>query len=228
MPHTDLLAWLCLTASVLIVAIYQLWVSMIGRKRPERIARMAHGQIRSDWAEALAKHHGTEILAVQTLRNSLMSSTIVASTAALASLATLSLAGPTFALGGANPMHFSVRSVLILMLLATFFASFVASAIAMRYFTHTGYMMGFPRGEAACGALTPVAAAYVRRAGHHYSWSLRLFFFVGPLVVGLLFPLAMPIAAIGLIVALRLFDMPSLIRLLPQSLIEEKDGDASI
>ena len=76
MTETGLRDWIALGISVLVLAGYQIWLHMIGRKRPERVARMAHGQIRSAWAEALAKQPGSEILAVQTLRNSLMSSSV--------------------------------------------------------------------------------------------------------------------------------------------------------
>ena len=208
MPTDSLREWSAFGISVLVVVVYQLWVNRVGRKRPERVARTVHGQIRSDWAVALAAHPGSEVLAVQTLRNSLMSSTIVASTAALASLGTVSLAGPRLALAELNSDNFSVRSASVLLLLMVLFASFVAAAIAMRYFSHAGYMMGFPVGSPERATVTPIAAAYVRRAGHHYSWSLRLFFFVAPPVVGLLSPIFMPFAAIALVVALRRFDTP--------------------
>jgi hypothetical protein len=140
MTNTLLPDWIAFAVSILIVAAYELRLRVIGRRRPERIARTAHGQIRADWAEALAKQPGSEVLAVQTLRNSLMSSTIIASTTALASMGTVSLAEPTLTLGGLSADQFSVRSALMLLLLVALFASFVASALAMRYFSHAGYI----------------------------------------------------------------------------------------
>ena len=89
------LAWISVMASVLVIAGYELRMAAVGRKSPHATARSAHALFRSEWVEALSDQAGSEILAVQTLRNSLMSATIAASTAALALMGTLSLMAST-------------------------------------------------------------------------------------------------------------------------------------
>jgi hypothetical protein len=42
-----------------------------------------------------------------------------------------------------------------------------------------------------------------------YSWGLRLFLMVAPVVVGILHPLAMPVVTVLLLVALHFFDQPA-------------------
>ena len=195
-------------ASVLVIAGYELRMAAVGRKSPHATARSAHALLRSEWVEALSDQAGSEILAVQTLRNSLMSATIAASTAALALMGALSLiasmAARFMGLPGAQPL--SVRLVLELMLIASLLASYVCSAMAMRYFNHAGFAMSLPVGSARRKQREPMATDYVRRAGLLYSWGLRFFLFVAPLVAGMISPYAMPFAAVALVFVLRMFD----------------------
>ena len=147
-------------------------------------------------------------MAVQALRNSLMSATITASTAALALMGTLTVTSTTVAQDMAlfGMQQLSPRLVLELLLLATLFASYVCSATAMRYFSHSSFIMSLPVGSEERLRRTPMAMDYVRRAGILYSWGLRLFLFLAPIVAGLVNPVAMPFAAIALTVVLRAFD----------------------
>ena len=202
------LAWLAVAASVLAIAGYELRMAAVGRRSPQSTARSSHALLRSEWVEALSHQAGSEILAVQTLRNSLMSATIAASTAALALMGGLSLLATMTVRTGAlqAPQPLSVRLVLELLLLATLFASYVCSAMAMRYFNHAGFVMSLPVGSEQRKQREPMAADYVRRAGLLYSWGLRLFLFVAPVVAGLVSPYAMPFAAVGLVFVLAMFD----------------------
>ena len=51
-----------------------------------------------------------------------------------------------------------------------------------------------------------MAVEYVRRAGVLYSWGLRAFLFVAPLVAGIVYIGAMPVAALLLLIVLTAFD----------------------
>jgi uncharacterized membrane protein len=200
--------------SVLLFLIYEARVLWLGHRQPYRTARTAHARMRINWVEALSAQPGFEIVAVQALRNSLMSATIAASTAALALMGTISLAGPTMA---RSVMHVgpevaaaatTSRSLLEGLLMAVLFASYVCSAMAMRYFNHAGLVMSMPVASAARKALNPMASAYVERAGLLYSWGLRFFLMVAPVVVGIVNPWAMPLMTLLLIAVLAYFDRP--------------------
>jgi uncharacterized membrane protein len=206
MIDVESVGWIALAASVAIVVAYEVRVHRLGARAPDRIGRFAHARIRAEWARALADQPGTEILAVQTLRNALMSATISASTAALALMAAASLLGSAALHGEVTGGVPTVRGACVLALLATLFASFVCAAMAVRLYNHAGFMTSLPAGSPARHANTTLAVAYLQRAGHFHSWSLRTFFFVAPLVVGLLAPIWMPLAAIGLVVGLAAFD----------------------
>lgn len=200
--------WLALLLSLAILAAYEVQLSMLSRRRPLATARSAHALLRVEWVQALSRQAGSEIVAVQALRNSLMSATITASTAALALMGTLTVTSTTVAQDMAlfGMQQVSTRLVLELLLLATLFASYVCSATAMRYFSHSSFIMSLPVDSEERLRRTPMAMDYVRRAGILYSWGLRLFLFLAPIVAGLVNPVAMPFAAIALTLVLRAFD----------------------
>jgi uncharacterized membrane protein len=196
-------SWVAVIASALAVGGYELHLYRLGRKDPAATARSAHRVLRGEWVQALGKQPGSELLAVQSLRNSLMSATINASTAALALMGSLGLLAGK---GGATPRGLSTQLVLQLALAATLFAAYVCSAFAMRYYHHAGYALSLPVGSPARERRNQLATRYVQSAGTLYSWSLRCFLFVAPIVGGLLEPLLMPLVALGLLHVLRLFD----------------------
>jgi hypothetical protein len=200
-------AWLAAAGSLLALVGYELSLRRLERINPGASARSAHAQLRSAWVGALSRQAGSEMIAVQTLRNSLMSSTITASTAALAWMGALSLLVSSWARDPASATHhLSVRSLLIFVVLTTLLACHVCSAVAMRYFNHAGFVMSLPVDCAERCRRTAMADVYVRRAGLMYSWGLRCFLLLVPSLAGLVHPFIMPAAALGTIAALRAFD----------------------
>ena len=201
-------SWAALATSVLLIGGYELRLWATERRKPQSTARAAHATLREEWVRALSGQSGSEIVAVQTLRNSLMSATISASTAALALVGTLSLTVPGVSqgLGRFGLTGLSPGLVIELMLLATLFASYVCSATAMRYFSHAGFVMSLPVASPERTARLPTAINYVRRAGSLYGWGLRAFFLVAPLIAGLVHAFAMPLASLALVLVLRALD----------------------
>lgn len=203
------LPWWAAGATVGLLVLYELWVALQQRRRPNHVARSAHAALREDWFAAVSQEPGSEILAVQTLRNSLMSATMTASTAALGLMGAMTLSVPSLqshlrAVSEGLPL-FSSRLALELVLLAVLFASLVASVMAVRYYNHAGFIGGMPVGSQARLRWTPAGIVYVRRAGVLYGWGLRHLILVAPLLAALLHPLAGPLAAVGVIgVMLRL------------------------
>lgn len=201
-------SWAALVTSVLLIGGYELRLWATERSNPRSTARSAHAALREEWVRALSGQGGSEIVAVQTLRNSLMSATISASTAALALVGTLSLtvSSASQGLGLFGLTRPSPGLVIELMLLGTLFASYVCSATAMRYFSHAGFVMSLPVASPEREARLPTAIDYVRRAGSLYGWGLRAFFLVAPLIVGLIHALAIPLASLALVLVLRALD----------------------
>jgi hypothetical protein len=210
MWNQTLLSWMAVTGSLLLLFVYELRLHVLGRRDPSRFARHANARVRMHWVAAMSTQPGFEVVAVQALRNSLMSATISASTSALAVMATVSVAGGALAgkLSTGSPvdlLHISLQAMLLL----TLFASYVCSAMAMRHYGHASFIMSMPVASAERIAFTPAAVHHVGRAGLLYSWGLRLFLMVAPLVVGVVHPLAMPLLTGLLMVALHYFDQPA-------------------
>lgn len=204
------LNWALVGLSLLLLVGYEWRANSVGRRTPQRMARHAHARMRSQWVHALSAQAGFEIVAVQALRNSLMSATISASTAALAVMGAVTLSGGALA---ANIEHWSqaqaLHTVLQALLVLVLFASYVCSAMAMRYYGHASFVMSMPVGSPARQPFNAVAAEHVRRAGLLYSWGLRLFLMVAAVVAGIVHPWAMLPVTMLLLVALHYFDRPA-------------------
>jgi hypothetical protein len=194
--------WLSLLVSILIPFVYELRDWRAAKSHPSTTARATHLLLRAQWVRALSRHHGSEIVAVQALRNSLMSATINASTAALALMGTISLLGSHGGLEQALTVNTALRAALVL----TLFATYVCSALSLRFYHHAGFVMSMPVGSAERESHLELAVTYVQRGGILYSWSLRFFLYSAPIVLGLIQPLAMPLAALGLVLVLIQFD----------------------
>jgi hypothetical protein len=210
MSADSLFAWGAVALGLLLLLAYELRVFLVGRSRPDRMARSANAQVRMHWVKALSAQPGFEIVAVQALRNSLMSATISASTAALAVMGSVSLAGVSLANTLAHwSAHEALHTVLQALLVLTLFSSYVCSAMAMRHYGHASFIMSMPVASPERAALNPMAATHVRRGGLLYSWGLRLFLMAAPLVAGVVHPYAMPPVSLLLLVALQFFDQPA-------------------
>ena len=201
------LAWAAVATTGAVLAGYEITLAVAQRRRPEGLARSAHARLRQQWFEAVSAQPGSEILAVQTLRNSLMSASMTASAAALGLMGTVTLALPSLhsGLAGALPGS-TLRLVLGLALMALLLASLVSSAMAVRDYHHVSFISAMPVHSEARQRWAGSGAAYVRRAGVLYSWGLRYLILVAPVLAALLHPLAGPVAALALVAVLTRFD----------------------
>ena len=153
---------------------YETALAMDQRRYPERLARGAYASLRGEWFAAVSTRPGSEILAVQTLRNSLMSATMTASTAVLRLLGTVTLAAPTLRISldetGAGGLVFTPRLVIELASMMLLFASLVCSAMAVGYCSHASFICAMPVGSACRQQRSANSTAYVRWAGILYRW----------------------------------------------------------
>lgn len=206
---TDTATWLAALATAAILLSYEIALAFAHRRNPRRFARTAHAALREDWFAAVSAQKGSELLAVQTLRNSMMSATMTASTAALALMGTATLSVPSLhsALGEAPGLPvFTVRLALEFVLMAQLFASLLTSIMAVRYYNHAGFIAGMPVDSQARNRWSEAGRSYVRRAGILYSWGLRHLVLVAPILAAIVHPAAGPVAALGVVAVLVGFD----------------------
>jgi uncharacterized membrane protein len=191
--------WAALGATATVLLLYEVLLVQLQRHQPGRLARARHASLREDWFLAVSEQKGSEILAVQTLRNSLMSATMLASTAALALTGTVTLAAPSIHASFDTTRgisDISPRLVLELILLALLFASLVSTMMAVRFYNHAGFIGGMPVDSEARNRWSHAGIRYVRRAGVLYGIGLRQLVLVVPVVAAILLPLAGPVAAV--------------------------------
>ena len=197
--------WWAAIVTLGIVAAYEGWLALAQRRHPQRLARMAHACLREDWFAAISAQPGSEILAVQTLRNSLMSATMIASTAAIGLMGAATLVAPSLqavlATQGLFP-HATARLAMELLLMTVLFASLVFSVMAVRYYNHAGFIVAMPVGSPQRQQWSPACVAYLRRAGLLYGWGLRHLILVAPMLGFIVHPLAGPVAAVLVVLAL--------------------------
>ena len=199
--------WAAVGATAAVLLLYEVLLVLLQRRRPERLARARHASLREDWFLAVSAQKGSEVLAVQTLRNSLMSATMLASTAALALMGTVTLAAPSLHASfdtARGVSDVSPRLILELLLLALLFASLVSTIMAVRFYNHAGFIGGMPVDSEARNRWAHAGVRYVRRAGVLYGIGLRQLVLVAPVVAAILLPLAGPVAAL-LVAALLLW-----------------------
>lgn len=202
-------AWAAVITTLLLLLVYEARLFLLQRRHPARVARAAHAGLREDWFLAVSAEKGSEILTVQTLRNSLMSATMLASTAALALMGTVTLAAPSLHAiidGSDTRMFLPYRLLLELVLLALLFASLVSTLMSVRYYNHASFIGGMPVASDARKRWTPIGVRYVRKAGLLYGFGLRQLILVAPVVAAMLHPLAGPMAALAVTIVLVSFD----------------------
>lgn len=189
---------------------YELGLVLVQRRGTARLARSAHAGLREQWFAAISEQSGSEILAVQTLRNSLMSATMTASTAVLGLIGTITLAASSlhfsFGAGDAISQHFTARLALELVLMSTLFASLVCSVMAVRYFNHAGFIASMPVASYERRPWSVTGLIYLRRAGVLYSWGLRHLILAAPILTSIVYPWAGPVAAAAVVLVLASSD----------------------
>ena len=205
---TNVLGWSAALATVGILIAYEIVQWSHQRRSPDRLARSVHATLREDWFVSVSAQPGSELLAVQTLRNSLMSATMTASTAVLGLMGTATLVAPSLSSvsGSADTALLTPRLLLELVLLTILFASLVCSAMAVRYYNHAGFVCSMPVESEARQRWAATGATYVRRAGILYGLGLRHLLMVAPILACMAYPLAGPVTAMLVVAALLQFD----------------------
>jgi len=216
----------CFAASAAAIAAHHLSLSM-RRRRGGTTLRSDLVEARGEWARSIMRR-GEGLLAVQTLRNSIMAATFMASTAVLLIVGLLSssshgdAAGPWSALDpSADPASrlWLVKTAAILLDLTVSFLSF---AMAIRSYNHAGYLIaaaascygGAPRdgeAEGGQGEDAPIVQAesaihQIELAGTAYWIGMRSYFVLIPLAAWLFGPSAMLAAAVLLVPVMRRLD----------------------
>ncbi len=202
-----------LVTSAALVSAYHLFLRLKLRRNPSYTIQAVASMARATWVETVMRQGGKDVLAVQTLRNSTMAATFLASTAVLMIIGVLTLSGQADKLGqtwhSLNVFGHTgpeIWIVKLLFLLIDLFMAFFSFAVSVRIFNHVGYMINVPL-DARHRAISPRQVAFhLNRAGRYYSFGMRAYYYFVPLVFWLFGPHFLLLASIALIVVLYHLD----------------------
>lgn len=180
--------------SVAAVVGYQIYLGWRTRLDPASSAQDILLARRAAWVETVMRER-RDILAVQTLRNSTMSASFMASTAILLIIGVLTLSAQGDKLSGTwHSLDFLGQFAaemwlfkLLVMLFDLLFA-FFSFSMAVRLFHHIGYLINVPLSPPNDAAQLGQVTAQLNRAGIYYRIGMRAYYFTVPLLFWLFGP----------------------------------------
>lgn len=209
-PHIlDLFA---LALSILMFTLYNIFIWWKLKSNPIYTIQGATNLARRAWVVNIMEEKN-DILAVQTLRNSTMAATFLASTAILLSVGVLSLTGQAENLGTTwhmlNIFGSTERSTLalkLLVLLINLFIAFFSFSSSIRLYNHVGFMINTPCTDGNYSSSLTFVAIQLNRAANHFHFGMRAFYFLIPLVFWIFGPLLLIGATIATILVVYFLD----------------------
>jgi len=200
--------------SVLSVAAYYFFLNMKVREDPTYTIHGVHELARRLWvANIMRNPDKCGDMGVQTLRNWIMGSTLMASTAAILIIGTLTLSGQAenitrswHVLSMGSTASAELWIIKVMALLVTFIVAFFAFAMSVRLANHVVFMINVPEFETHSNLSPESVARRLHRSGTMFSIGMRAFLFAIPLVFWLFGPYFLLTASAGLIIALYRLD----------------------
>lgn len=195
-----------------LLAVYHIYLAYKVKKRPTYTVQAVNRIARTAWVETIMAER-RDVLAVQTLRNSTMAATFLASTAVLLIIGVLTLSGQGanlsntwHALNMTGATHESIWLAKLMLLLSDLFVAFFCFSMSIRMFNHVGFMVNVPLTLNHKMISPQHVAFHLNRAGKFYSIGMRAYYFSVPMVFWLFGPHFMVASTIMLIFVLYFLD----------------------
>ena len=189
---------LAIALTIFIVALYHIHIRRLARRNPFLVLSCAATAARTAWVKSIMADRDSGVLAIQTLRNTTLAATFLASTAILLMLAVLTLSGQGPGLnaswhylnitGSLRPELWPVK---LLSLLLVLFYAFFCFANAIRMLNHVGYMITIKSEPELAGFSATQVGSELNRGGRYFSLGIRSFYYLIPVVFWLFGPLYM-------------------------------------
>ncbi len=202
-----------LAISAAIVASYYYFLHIKVKHNPTYTIHGVNALARTLWVENIMRNSAKDVMAVQTLRNFVMGASLMASTAALLIIGTLTLSGQaenishswhTLNIAGSHATELWIIKVMFL--LVDFIVAFFSFAMSVRLANHVVFMVNVPDHSAHHNLSPKAVARRLHRAGSMFAIGMRAFFFAVPLVFWLFGPYFLLVSSIGLVIALYRLD----------------------
>lgn len=200
---------------------YHLWFLYQLIKHPTKTVMGINAVNRRMWVETIMEDQSKNgILAVQTSRNNIMASTMLATMAItlgsiISDLITRgwgvsipqSTSGSTNVVDGSNDVIVNIKFFSIL---TCFLLAFLFNVQAIRYYSHGGMLINVPTTKWTESS-RPKAMEYIvrafERASYFWSLGLRAFYFAFPLFMWIFGPIPMFVCCLTMVVVLYFLDL---------------------
>lgn len=181
--------WIALSLSIGLALCYFMYLMAFAGSKSNPAIHQFNIKVRERWVGMVLNTSNMEILAVQTLRNSVMAANFMASTSVLLIIGSLGLADN---LGGwkssnmanvvFNGSAINLWQIKLGLLLMVFFIAFFCFSMSIRLFTHVGYLITLPKNQKDHEDLHKYSCAYLNKAGAYYAVGSRAFYFCLPAI----------------------------------------------
>jgi uncharacterized membrane protein len=209
----NVIEYLAPMLSVLVIAGYHVVLFLRIRRNPLYSMQSMNRRVRTIWVAYIMENESRSILAVQTLRNTTMAATFLASTAVLLMMASLGLISQAEKLTGVfQTLHLSgfgnaaLWTWKVLFMVSDFFVAFFSFAMAVRHYNHIGYHVCLPPELQPESHAQDFVAAMLNRAGRYYTIGMRAYYLAVPLIFWLFGPLFLMGASIVIVFVLHAHD----------------------
>jgi uncharacterized membrane protein len=202
-----------LFGSGLLIAGYYLFLHINVRKDPTYTIHGVNELARTLWVAHMMRTAGENVIAVQTLRNFIMASILMASTASMLIIGTLTLPGHAdtishswhiLSLGSSYAAEIWIIKVMFLLI--NFIVAFFAFTMSLRLSNHVLFMLNVKEHDVNHNLAPASVARRLCRAGNLFAIGTRAFFFAIPLVFWLFGPVFLFAASIALVITLYHLD----------------------
>ncbi|GAY44297.1 hypothetical protein CUMW_081120 [Citrus unshiu] len=217
MGEQQLLDYILVPLGLLIMAAYHVWLLYRIVKHPTKTVIGVNAINRRFWVQAMMEDASKNgVLAVQTLRNNIMASTLLASTAIMLSslIAVLMTSSDVdrstwFTFGDRSDFFYSIKFFFILV---CFLVAFLLNVQSIRYYSHAGILINVPFKKMSENVhhhqlTAEFVARTVNRGSYFWSLGLRAFYFSFPLFLWIFGPIPMFLCCVVLVFLLYFLDV---------------------
>lgn len=214
---------------LLMLAVYHAWLLVAIVRNPRSTVIGLNAESRRQWVQSLmADPLKNGVLVVQTIRNNIMASTLLATTAiTLSSLISVFVSSSSSSTATASQLVYGnqtaiISSIKYFAILVCFLVAFLCNVQSIRYYAHVSFLATLPTSKGKKDSIEYVARN-LNRGSFFWSLGLRAFYMSFPLFLWIFGPIPMFVCSVMMLSVLYFLDTTTSFtrELHCQSLIEE-------
>ncbi|CAN1159228.1 hypothetical protein LINPERHAP2_LOCUS22575 [Linum perenne] len=183
---------------MLVMLLYHGWLLFTIRNHPTRTVIGINSQSRHQWVHILMTDPlKNGVLAVQTLRNNIMASTLLATTAiTLSSLISVFVSSKSNSSNSAQQLVYGnktpfLSSIKYFSILLCFLVAFLCNVQSIRYYAHVSFLATIPSSSSSSKDSIEYVARHLNRGSFFWSLGLRAYYVSFPLFLWVFGPIPM-------------------------------------